>query len=343
MGFCTANANYTHPSLSADGKILIFASDKNDSFGGMDLFITRKTDEEWSNPENLGKPINSSGNELFPYLDSDNNLFYSSDGLSGYGGYDIYSCKFNGESWDAPVNLSRIINSENDDLAFSINKINGKTAFYTTRQISDKSNIQLFKVTLKNNIADSNLITISNVFNGTASIKPAINPADIVAQVNVPKSEPVITEPAITKPEEEVINKKPEVKVQEAIILPELKKEEIKSSPPIIMAPEPKADSVNPASDTTTITTSSTDKDKVIYRVQFRSDMNPLKEKQVIIDGKSYDVYEYFYKGAYRHTVGKFTSTGPAKSLQNILNKSGYPQAFVAAFKNDLRYLDAFK
>ena len=56
--------------------------------------------------------------------------------MPGYGGYDIFTCKFNGETWDKPVNLSDRINSENDDIAFSIDRTDGKSAFYTKRQKS---------------------------------------------------------------------------------------------------------------------------------------------------------------------------------------------------------------
>ena len=96
LDFCTGNYNYSHPALSSDDSILVFASDKDGSYGGMDLFLSRKSGGKWTSPENLGRSINTTGNEYFPFLDSDNNLYYSSDGLPGYGGYDLFTCKFNG-------------------------------------------------------------------------------------------------------------------------------------------------------------------------------------------------------------------------------------------------------
>ncbi len=102
--------------------------------GGTDLFIVRNDGDKWSKPENLGNSVNTIRFECFPYLDQDNNLFFSSDGLAGYGGYDIFTCRFNGESWEKPVNLSHRINSENDDIAFAIDKTDGKSAFYTTQE-----------------------------------------------------------------------------------------------------------------------------------------------------------------------------------------------------------------
>ena len=69
LDFCNGDYRYTHPALSADAKMMVFASDMAGSLGGMDLFIVRKDDEKWSKPENLGKSINTVRNECFPYLD----------------------------------------------------------------------------------------------------------------------------------------------------------------------------------------------------------------------------------------------------------------------------------
>ncbi|MBK7713003.1 MAG: PD40 domain-containing protein [Bacteroidales bacterium] len=104
LDFCSGNYIFTHPSLSADGNTMIFATDMPGSLGGLDLFTVKKTGEKWSKPENLGKSINTSRFECYPYFDQDNNLFFSSDGLAGYGGYDIFTCKFNGESCEKPLN-----------------------------------------------------------------------------------------------------------------------------------------------------------------------------------------------------------------------------------------------
>jgi hypothetical protein len=103
--FCKDNFIYTHPCLSADGSFMVFASDQPGSIGGLDLFITRMENGQWTDPENLGKNINSSGNELFASLDSENDLYFSSDGHQGKGGYDIYICRYNGTGWDNPKNL----------------------------------------------------------------------------------------------------------------------------------------------------------------------------------------------------------------------------------------------
>ena len=199
MDFCAGNYTYTHPALSADGKAMIFASDRTGTLGGMDLFISRKEGNKWSAPENLGKSINTIENEFFPFLDSGSNLFFSSDGLPGYGGYDVFTCKFNGVTWDKPVNLSLPVNSEFDDIAFSIDKIDGKSAFFTTRKSSSKGEMQLFKVSFSKESANNKLLTISDFYYGKPSSKPVPAAATTVSLAKITeKKPPAGPEPKVT-------------------------------------------------------------------------------------------------------------------------------------------------
>jgi uncharacterized protein len=81
-------------------------------------------------------------------------------------------------------------------------------------------------------------------------------------------------------------------------------------------------------------------KDAVSYRVQIYSRKYQQREDQIEISGKSYKTYAYSYLGAYRYTVGEFTSLSAAQELQKICRQSGFPEAFVAAFKNNVRSTD---
>jgi hypothetical protein len=290
LDFCTNNSIYSHPSLSNDENILVFASDKKGYFGGMDLFISRKTGGKWSVPENLGNLINTKGNEFFPFLDSDNNLFFSSDGLGGFGGYDVYTCKFNGEDWDKPINLSYPVNSANDDFAFTINRAGGKTAFFTRGNNRGKGEMQLFRVTLKE-VFDKNILTISNVFIGKSALNTGSTVEKSTASVNTVKEEPL-----------ELIMPADTVKVV-----------------PVAM---------------------NDNNDIVVYRVQILSSMASKGKCQITVFNKPYDTYEYYYKKAYRCTIGEFSSIARAIELRNICRSAGYPQAFVVAFKNNIRSFD---
>jgi hypothetical protein len=306
--FCSGNYIYTHPALSSDGKMMIFASDMNGTAGALDLFIVRKEGEKWSKPENLGKSINTSMYECYPFLDQDNNLFFSSDGLPGFGGFDIFTSKFNGVNWDTPVNLTKKINSEDDDIAFSIEKAEGKIAFFSRRQTAHLDDIKLFKVSLINETEVNNPLTISYIFNGKAG----------------EKTELVAAKPA--EPDKAAETRK------------EVKAEEKKAPSKPVAKPAAPGAKVVIIKNTSEIPDEL--KDVIVYRVQFLSTGQPRKETQILINGVPYKTFEYVYLGAYRYTIGEFRTLAPAKELQSICRKSGFPDAFVAAFKNDMRSLD---
>jgi hypothetical protein len=308
LTFCTGNSRYTHPALSSDGNMMIFASDRTGSLGGMDLFITRKVGGKWSNPENLGNSINTPRDECFPYLDQENNLFFSSDGRAGFGGYDIFTCRFKDDTWEIPKNLTRKINSEYDDIAFSINRTDGKSAFYTKKPESGKSEMQLFKVTLKQDLAENAPSSISYVYNGKAGAKTEMVAMTPAGQPKEPEKESSKTPPAEEK------------------------------KPVIVPASKPQAAKAVIIQSTSALPEEL--KDVVVYRIQFLSSGKPRKENTVVINGTTYKTYEYLYQGAYRYTIGQFTSLSPARALQKICKQSGYPDAFVAAFKNNNRSLD---
>ena len=318
LDFCTGDYNYSHPALSSDDAILVFASDKDGSYGGMDLFLCRKSGGKWTTPENLGKSINTTGNEFFPFLDSDNNLYFSSDGLKGYGGYDIFTCKFNGKGWDKPKNLGNRINSAYDDIALTISRLDGKTAFFTRRKSLKSSEMQLFRVYLKHEINNLNLVT---VFNGN----PVLNTTTVASNESLVK----------TKPETELIKKE------------EIKRPDSKSGlkQPVIKAPTknpPSKSSVPVKTEASKITkpVSPGQKDAVVYRVQILPGASDKTSKEMVINGTSYKLYEYVYLGAKRYTIGEFTMLSSAAALQKICRQAGYQQAFVVAFKNDVRSLE---
>lgn len=81
-------------------------------------------------------------------------------------------------------------------------------------------------------------------------------------------------------------------------------------------------------------------KDAVIYRVQIYSRNFQQKNNQTEINGKIYQTFVYSHLGAWRYTIGEFTTLYPAIELQNDSRKSGYSDAFVAAFKNNVRSTD---
>ena len=105
-------------SISADGRTLIFTMcDKGQTFGNCDLFISRKYGEVWSNPENLGKVVNSKNWDSQPSLGADGNiLYFSSDRSGGMGKRDIWYTQRVDNTWIQPKNMGNIINTLKDDV-----------------------------------------------------------------------------------------------------------------------------------------------------------------------------------------------------------------------------------
>ena len=123
----------SQPTVSSDGNSIIFVSDRPGGYGNLDLYVTTKdpTTKQWSVPKNLGPKINTSGNEKTPFLHSDSEtLYFSSDGIYGYGGYDIYYTRKNEKGeWTAPENLGSPINGESDDAGFFVST-NGELGYF---------------------------------------------------------------------------------------------------------------------------------------------------------------------------------------------------------------------
>jgi outer membrane protein OmpA-like peptidoglycan-associated protein len=110
--------NITTPCLSPDGSRLYFASDMPGGYGGSDLYYSQFEKGYWNNPVNLGKEINTSGNESYPFINLSGGLFFSSDGHPGLGGRDIFFSRFEDNAWLPPVHLSAPLNSPYDDFGF---------------------------------------------------------------------------------------------------------------------------------------------------------------------------------------------------------------------------------
>jgi len=121
--FNSSEYSVGHGSLTADGKTMYLASDMPGGFGGVDLYrIYRKSDGGWSDPENLGSKINTEGNEMFPFVHSDDMLFYASDGLLGLGGLDVFMARILSDGFGEPENIGVPVSSSYDDFAFILDK-----------------------------------------------------------------------------------------------------------------------------------------------------------------------------------------------------------------------------
>ncbi|MDW7693971.1 OmpA family protein [Flammeovirgaceae bacterium SG7u.111] len=126
-----------HPTLTSDGRTMVFASDRPGGYGHMDLYVTHLENGEWTEPQNLGSEINTAGNEIFPYIHESGNLYYSSDGQAGLGGLDIFTSPVNGKMWGFPVNLGAPLNSTRDDFGIIADRGFSKGYFSSNRDGKD--------------------------------------------------------------------------------------------------------------------------------------------------------------------------------------------------------------
>ena len=108
-----------HPALSQDGKTLYFVSDMPGGKGGSDIYMVAiNSDGSLGTPKRLGDNINTEGKELFPYLDSNGTLYFSSNGHMGIGGLDVFYAEAQGNGFGAVNNLGNGVNSSADDFAY---------------------------------------------------------------------------------------------------------------------------------------------------------------------------------------------------------------------------------
>ena len=133
-----------NPSLSNDGKTLYFSSNRPGSIGGVDIWkVAISENGSYGTPENLGKKINTEGNESFPFISSENVLYFSSDAKPGFGAMDVYKIDLTTNS--EVKNVGKPVNSEKDDFAFSFNEIK-KIGFVASNRNGNDDIFQLIPV-----------------------------------------------------------------------------------------------------------------------------------------------------------------------------------------------------
>jgi outer membrane protein OmpA-like peptidoglycan-associated protein len=135
----------SQPSLSSDGRVLVFASDRPGGQGGRDLWWTQKTDAgTWADPVNLGENINTSGDEQSPFFHADGKtLYFMSDGWPGMGGFDLFVARLQSDgTWSKPANLGYPINTFANEGALTVS-LDGTKAWFDSDFRSPESGIPI--------------------------------------------------------------------------------------------------------------------------------------------------------------------------------------------------------
>ena len=142
----------SQPSISSDGNTIIFASDREGGYGGIDLYqISKNRFGEWSEPQNLGPKINSLKNEKSPFLHVDGKtLFFASDNFPSLGGYDIfYSRKDSLNKWQKPINIGYPINTSSNEISLFVST-DGQKAIFASNNLEGVGGWDLYSFDLYN-------------------------------------------------------------------------------------------------------------------------------------------------------------------------------------------------
>lgn len=125
----TKNRFESSTSITEDGRFLYFVSERDKGLGRGDIYVSEKVNGNWSEPKNMGKVINTSGDEKFVFIHPNGQIiFFASNGHLSLGGYDIFKSEFVNGSWTPPMNLGYPINTVNEESTLSITRDN-KTMF----------------------------------------------------------------------------------------------------------------------------------------------------------------------------------------------------------------------
>lgn len=133
-----------HPAISKDGTRLYFSSDMPGTLGSFDLFyVDIKADGTYGAPVNLGSKINTKHREQFPFIATNGDLYFSSNGHFGFGGLDVFWSKLNGADFQHPDNLGLPMNSGYDDFAFYLDDTL-KTGYLSSNRNSGKGSDDIY-------------------------------------------------------------------------------------------------------------------------------------------------------------------------------------------------------
>ncbi|HRP02501.1 MAG TPA: hypothetical protein PLE30_07635 [Candidatus Kapabacteria bacterium] len=180
----------SYPAISQDGKNLYFVSDRDGGFGGLDIYWSQYENGQWSEAKNLGNTINTESDELAPNISEFNELYFSSDKVGGYGGFDVYKTQLRNNEISDIILLKESINSKFDDIGsaafdnsivISSNRAGGcggkdlykftlcKPVFYKGTVISKSSDIPLDGKALlldnSKNIISEQIVNSDGIFN----------------------------------------------------------------------------------------------------------------------------------------------------------------------------------
>ncbi len=134
LPFNSDNYSVGHPALSPDEKTLYFASDMPGTIGQSDIYKVSINGESYGPPQNLGNTINTEGKETFPFVTSENEIYFASDGHPGLGGLDVFVGNIEDNGTISNIqNVGADINSPKDDFAYIIDPVSRRGYFSSNK------------------------------------------------------------------------------------------------------------------------------------------------------------------------------------------------------------------
>ena len=299
--------NETHASLSADGKTLYFTSDRKGGEGDLDIYRSVLDEKgEWGKAENLGPVINTRFNEESPFITRDGQkLYFSSEGHSGIGGYDVFYYDFSNPG-EGVINLGYPLNSTDNDLFF-VPWGDGSTAYYSFRGSDSYGGRDIYMVYFP---------------------KPEVAEEPVAAVVEEPVAA-VVEEPVAAVVEEAL----PVPAVVEEVAVPVV--EEVPAAPavveelptvPAVVEEVPVAVAVEEAAAPVELLVTAPD-NAPFYKIQIMASRKPADLRG--FNDLSGLTVAFSSDNWYRYTLGNTTSRQEAeKSLARAIAK-GYSDAFI--------------
>lgn len=142
------------PTLSPDKRAIYFSSNRPGGYGGSDIYVSYlKPNGSWSPAQNMGPTINTIGDDQAPFIHADNQtLYFTSDGLPGYGGTDLYILRKKEDgNWGLPENLGYPINTIENEGSLAVSA-DGLTAYYASDRNDSRGSLDLYKFDMRPDI-----------------------------------------------------------------------------------------------------------------------------------------------------------------------------------------------
>ena len=148
LPFNSDSYSTAHPALSPDEKTLYFASDRPGTVGQSDIYkVSINANGGYGPPENLGNTINTEGKETYPYVTSENEIYFASDGHPGLGGLDVFVGKIEENGTISNIqNVGADINSPKDDFAYIIDPVS-RRGYFSSNKDGGQGSDDIYKFT----------------------------------------------------------------------------------------------------------------------------------------------------------------------------------------------------